>query len=162
VTFEKLELIDPVVVGDLSPGLRCDYYEGEWSKLPDFDTLTVVDRFVSDTAIIPPLAREEYFGLVFTGYVRIEREGLYDFSISSDDGSKLYVGERLVADNDGLHGTLEVTGALALKPGFYPINALMFQKRGGRALGVSIEGAGLAKQPIPAGMLYHTVDSEAP
>jgi hypothetical protein len=158
VAFERLELIDPVTVGDLSHGLVCEYYEGEWSKLPDFDALTAADQFVAITATIPAIAREEYFGLVFTGYVRILREGLYDFSIESDDGSMLYIADRLVADNDGLHGTLEVTGALAMRPGFYPIAAYMFQRRGGRALEVSVEGAGLEKQPIPPKMLFHSAD----
>jgi alpha-mannosidase len=158
VAFERLVPVLPIGVGDVSPGLHCDYYEGEWSKLPDFETLTPAAQFVASTATIPDIAREEHFGLVFTGYVRIPRDGLYDFSIASDDGSKLYLAGRLVADNDGLHGTLEVTGALALKPGFYPLTALMFQRRGGRALEVSIEGAGLEKQSIPATMLFHNAD----
>jgi alpha-mannosidase len=155
VAFERLEPIAPFPVENVSPGLHCQYYEGQWGKLPDFEALQAVESFVAATPTIPPLARETDYGLVFTGYVRIDRAGLYDFSIESDDGSVLYIADRLIADNDGLHGALEVTGPIALEFGFYPIAAYMFQRGGDEVLQVLIKGPGIEKQPIPAGMLFH-------
>ena len=81
---------------------------------------------------------------------------MYDFSITSDDGSVLYLADSLLADNDGLHGSYEVAGTIALKPGLFPIKAHMFQRKGGEALDVTIRGPGIGKQPIPAEMLFHS------
>jgi len=159
VAFDRLEKVEAFEVGDLSPGLYGGYYEGEWSALPEFESLDAQTRYVAATPVIPEFAREEDYALAFTGYVRIARAGLYDFSIESDDGSRLYVAGRLVADNDGLHGAHEVTGPLALEPGHYPIAAYMFQRGGHEALQVSVEGPGIDKQPVPADMLFHDASS---
>jgi alpha-mannosidase len=161
VAFERLEPVEAVEVevGDLSPGLQGGYYEGVWGALPEFESLDAQRRYVAATPVIPEFAREEDYGLVFTGYVRIAQGGLYDFSIESDDGSKLFVAGLLVADNDGLHGAHEVTGPLALEAGHYPIAAYMFQRGGDEALRVSVQGPGIEKQPIPAVMLFHDASS---
>ncbi|MBU0985239.1 MAG: chitobiase/beta-hexosaminidase C-terminal domain-containing protein, partial [candidate division Zixibacteria bacterium] len=155
-TVSKLTLHDPYEVGKVTGGLTCKYYEGEWSNLPDFDTLAVVSTFVADTVAIPEMARDEDYGLTFQGYVKVPADGVYAFSISSDDGSRLKVGDTLLVDNDGLHGDYEMTGLIGLKAGYYPITAHMFQCKGGEALSMLIAGPTLPKQPIPAGMLFHT------
>lgn len=155
IDFKSLVALDPAEAGEVKAGLHCSYYEGEWSKLPDFAALRAAKEFVANSIAIPEAARDEDYGLVFTGYVKIPREGMYDFSITSDDGSALYVADSLLADNDGLHGSYEVTGAIALKAGLFPIKAVMFQRTGGEALEVTVGGPGIEKQPLPAGMLFH-------
>jgi alpha-mannosidase len=143
-------------VTDETPGLRCRYYEGEWTKLPDFDSLTPVKDTVASIVAIPDYARDEDYGLVFTGYISVPREGLYDFFISSDDGSALLVGDTTYADNDGIHGEGEASLSIALSAGPHPITAWMFQSKGGEALSLSIQGPGIEKQQVSADMLFHT------
>ena len=70
------------------------------------------------------------YGLVMRGYVQIPSEGLYEFGLSSDDGSVLWIGDSLVVDNDGLHGSGEIPGQIALKAGLHPITIKMFQCKG--------------------------------
>src|SRR4051794_28156314 len=41
------------------------------------------------------------FGVVWTGYITITRADQYRFSTTSDDGSRLFVDDRLVVDNSG-------------------------------------------------------------
>ena len=110
-----------------------------------------------DTIGIPSIARKEDYGLVFIGYVRIPQDGLYDFAISSDDGSALMVADSLVIDNDGLHGSGEVPGSIALKAGLHPIKVRMFQSKGGQDLQVFIAGPGMEKQLLPSSILCHQV-----
>lgn len=141
--------------GGVVPGLRCSYYEGEWTELPDFGRLPPVREAVRNAFGIPGFAREEDFGLVFDGYVEVPRDGVYDFYVSSDDGSRLIVGAGTTVDNDGLHGEQERSCEIALKAGLHPIAVYMFQGKGDRCLEVSIRGPGLNKQPIPREMLYH-------
>lgn len=157
-TITKLDLHEAPLVEGLANGIDCRYYEGEWDRLPNFDSIKAAKAFIADTIAIPESAREEDYGLVYNGYVQVPTDGVYAFSINSDDGSRLMIADILLIDNDGLHGDSEKTGMIGLKAGFYPFTALMFQSKGGEALGVSIAGPSLPKQAIPAAMLFHKSD----
>ncbi len=47
--------------------------------------------------------RFEWFAIDYTGNFWIARGGKYKFALNSDDGSKLYIDDTLVIDNDGQH-----------------------------------------------------------
>ncbi|HKK21282.1 MAG TPA: glycoside hydrolase family 38 C-terminal domain-containing protein, partial [candidate division Zixibacteria bacterium] len=158
--FTKATLID-AVQPPANPvnGLACTYYEGSWDNLPDFDSLAPVKQTVMDSIVIPDFARPEDFGLIFTGYIKVASDGLYDFNLSSDDGSRLWVADSLIVDNDGLHGEGEVPGSIALKAGYHPITIRMFQKKGDEALAVFVSGKNLEKREISPQMLFHLPDA---
>ncbi len=84
----------------------------------------------------------------------VPKNGIYIFYTSSDDGSKLYVGGKLVVDNDGLHGSTEKEGVAPLAEGYHPIRVEYFQATGSEELQVQYEGPGIVKQSIPDSMLY--------
>jgi hypothetical protein len=153
--FKKLAPRPPTAAGGLAPGLDAAYYEGDWSKLPSFDTVLVQKAFVADSIAIPSFARKEKYGLVMTGFVKVPADGMYDFYLSSDDGSTLAVGDTLLIDNDGLHGSGDVAGAIALKAGVHRLVVHMFQAGGDQDLKVSLAGPGLKKQALPKEMLFH-------
>ncbi len=117
-------------------GLHYTYYEGSWDKLPDFTGLrpakegTVTKDF--DVSHLPAQAN---FGVVMSGQLEIKEEGYYMFAVASDDGSKFYLGNRLLLDNDGLHdGYGYKSYIVPLKVGFYPVRLEYFQKDGGSSL----------------------------
>ena len=87
--------------------------------------------------------------------MKIPKDGLYRFFLESDDGSRLYIGDTLLVDNDGLHGPAERSAEIALAAGMQPITVTMFESTGGQALSVSLSGPGLKKQPMPPAMLFH-------
>jgi alpha-mannosidase len=156
VTVRKLIPRRAVELGETKPGLRCLYYEGEWAKLPNFDSVKAASEIVVDAVVIPSIARPEDYGLVFKGYIRISEDGLYEFAINSDDGSALVVGDSLLCDNDGIHGEDEVTGKIALTAGMHPIEVRMFQGKGGQALKLYLAGPGMPKREVGQSMLSHT------
>jgi hypothetical protein len=156
-TFNQLIPHEAIVVKNTMPGLSAQYFEGHWDKLPDFDSVKIMKEFWADSIAIPGFARKEDFGLTFNGYIKIPSDGLYDFYLSSDDGSFLYIGDSLVINNDGLHGTGEVPGEIALKAGYHPISVPMFQAKGDEGLELWIEGQGVQKQQVPAMMLFHSM-----
>ena len=160
LSFIKQIPRDPVVVAKTAAGLRCEYFEGEWKKLPNFDSLKAVKDTVADTVAIPSYARKEDYGLRFTGYINIPRDGMYEFILDSDDGSALYVCDTLLIDNDGVHGGGEVSGEIALKAGLQPIKVVMFQAKGGQGLALSLKGPEFAKQAIPASMFAREAKSK--
>jgi len=161
LSFIKQIPREPVVVQSAAAGLRCEYFEGEWKKLPNFDSFKAVKDTVADVVAIPPYARKEDYGLRFVGYVNVPHDGMYEFILDSDDGSALYVCDSLLINNDGVHGDGEVSGEIALKAGLQPIRVVMFQAKGGQGLSLSLKGPEFEKQPIPASLFRHEVKVKA-
>ena len=57
-----------------------------------------------------------------------ETEGDYQFKTISDDGSRLYIDNALVVDNDGLHAAIEKKGEVVRLPrGAVPFQLAYFQ-----------------------------------
>ncbi|MBN1766451.1 MAG: alpha-L-fucosidase [Sedimentisphaerales bacterium] len=139
----------------LEPGLRFKYFHGQWSKLPDYNTLTPQSTGTTDNFDISGRTRREDFGFSFIGYLNVPTNGMYRFYLLSDDGSKLYLHDEPVVDNDGEHSRKEKEGAIALEAGVHPIRAEFFQRGGEFIFEVSWSGPGIDKQPIPAGVLSH-------
>jgi alpha-mannosidase len=154
-TVTRLELHEPRTVAGIEPGLSCRYYEGQWAELPMFDSLAPIKEIVADTVAIPSIARPEEYALDFRGYVLVPRDGVYQLSVTSDDGSRLYVNDSLLINNDGIHGDFEMSALIGLKAGYHKITVDMFQQKGGQALGASIAGPEMPKQSIPVSMLFH-------
>ncbi|HQT90531.1 MAG TPA: alpha-L-fucosidase [Candidatus Kryptobacter bacterium] len=153
-TFKQVEAEPSVKVEDASNGVQYEYFEGNWQAIPDFSTLTPAREGVLPNLSLPPKRTAENYGVEYTGYIMVPKNGIYIFYTNSDDGSKLYVGGKLVVDNDGLHGGTEKKGVASLAEGYHPIRVEFFQATGSEELQVQYEGPGIAKQPIPDSMLY--------
>ncbi|WP_310393909.1 PA14 domain-containing protein [Hymenobacter sp.] len=134
-------------------GLDYAYYQGSWSALPAFAALTPTSTGTSTGFDLTPAAQPDNFGFRYTGYVTVPTDGIYTFSTTSDDGSQLFIGTTLVADNDGLHSAAEKAGTIALKAGTHALTVTYFDRTGDNVLAVSYQGPGLAKQLIPAAAL---------
>jgi len=137
------------------PGVSFECVEGDFSRLPDFDHQKAASAGIAPAFSIDPRTRPHQFALRFKGFVRVPADGVYRFYTRSDDGSRLWIGESLVVENDGVHGAREESGVIALAAGLHPIAVGMFEQSGDVELTVSYSGPGLAKQVIPAGALSH-------
>ena len=85
-------------------------------RMPDFGALTPIHTFITANLDVP--IREytkgfptpgrqivvENFAIRFRGVLAVDTPGRYNFWLLSDDGSKLYINDTLVIDNDGIHG----------------------------------------------------------
>jgi len=154
-TFTRAIPRPPVKPDRCVEGVGYEYYEGNWEKLPDFNSLQPKATGTTKVFDISILFRQEYFALRWRGYVTVPATGVFTFYTESDDGSRLYIGDQLVVDNDGLHGSREVSGVLALEKGIHPITVTFFQGPGGIDLKVSYTGPQIKKQLIPASALQH-------
>jgi len=119
-----------------SGGLKYSYYEGSWQKLPDFKKFKSVKTGVADSVFnIYSLPAKTNFACLFEGYFEIVKDGYYIFMLVSNDGSKLFLGDKLIIDNDGVHSTESVKSfILPLEKGFYPVRIEYFQKDEGSVL----------------------------
>jgi len=136
-------------------GVRFSYCEGNWDSLPDFRTLKSKKDGVVPQFTLSPKVDNDHFGFEYTGYINVPERGMYTFYTESDDGSRLYIGDKVVVDNDGLHGMGEKRGLMPLEAGLHPIRVLYFERDGGEGLKVSYEGPGIKKQEIPESVLFH-------
>ncbi len=147
-----LESIGWAVRGD--NGLNYAYYEGTWTSLPDFDSLTPVATGKANNFDIGLRQQDDSFALRFTGYIEIPSNGGYTFYLNSDDGSKLYVNDELVVDNDGTHGMQESSGYRYLLEGIHPITVTYFDHDGENDLMVSYSSLHIPKTQIPVDTLF--------
>jgi len=147
------------------PGIDVDYYEGAWDVLPDFASLApyasdVVNNidFPSTSGDFITSGRAENVGAVFTGYIDIPESGLYTLYTNSDDGSKLYLGDDEIVNNDGLHPMVEVGTEVALQAGTHALTVEFFERGGGAGVIMSIRGTDGVKRVVTAGELSRPVD----
>ncbi|CAM3435176.1 alkaline phosphatase family protein [Zobellia roscoffensis] len=89
----------------------------------------------------------------FTSRIEIEKEKNYRFYLRSDDGSKLFIDDELVVDNDGDHGVKTKDGTITLQPGIHPIKVLWFNGGGDGWLDVFVEEGDAAKQILSQPLL---------
>ena len=137
------------------PGVVFKYYEPA-GKI-DLTSIrgTPVESGVANIFSTEKKKKGERFAFDFSGYIKIDKDGMYSFYTDSDDGSKLFIDEEEVVNNDGDHGATEKTGKAALKKGFHKISVVYFDSGGGNSLKVSYQPAGGSKKEIPASILYH-------
>lgn len=131
------------------PGnVRFTYYEGAWNELPDFDKLRPQATGTAPGLDVGVGRRRDQFAVRFEAYLQIEQEGDYRFHLSSDDGSRLYIDDQLVIDNDGIHANTSKSGAAKLAPGAHRLRIDFFEQGGEEVVRLEFEGRDLSRRPI--------------
>lgn len=109
------------------------------SRMPNFDRLLPVNTFITANLNVPtrgyiigfPMPDMpsvfENFAIRFRAELKIDTPGIYTFTLSSDDGSHLYINGKHVIDNDGIHGTVSKQGSIKLDIGMHPVEIHYFQ-----------------------------------
>lgn len=114
------------------------YFLGpETTKLPDFDNMQSMGHIYTTTLNVPETRfesgfpgvtnRYEYFGISYKGQIFIRTPGVYQFRLTSDDGSRLLIDEALVVNNDNIHSIYPEKGSIELQPGVHNIRIDYFQ-----------------------------------
>lgn len=130
-TFMK-EKIRPAikVVENLEPGLKVALYDFSGTKCADIDSSKLVKQYVSEH-ISYPEGKTGNLALIYDGYVEIPKEGVYTFSLLSDDGSILKLDGQVLIENDGLHSPAERSAQVALAAGIHKLDLSYFDYYGG-------------------------------
>lgn len=127
-----------------APGLKYKYYhahvinEFELDDLEPFET-GIISRITADER-----KREDYFGYGFAGFLEIPRDGIYTFSISSNDGNTLFLDDKKFGG-----------GSIAIRKGKYKISQKYFQLGNKKWDIVTWKGPGIEKQEIPSSAYFH-------
>ena len=153
--FKKVEYALAGNAGDIKLGIAYDYYTGPFQAVKDIDKKPPVKSGVMERIEFKPGLTGIEFGYIYSGFIMIPDEGIYTFYLESNDGSKLYLNNEELIDNDGPHTAIEKSAKIALKAGEYPIMVKYFQMGGGKALKVSWESDKIKKEQITAEVLFH-------
>ena len=138
-------------------GIHVDYFFPH-GKNAAIETLALLKPKASGvvpsiTIKVPQRKQADRFSLRFTGSLLVPRSGRYTFFTNSDDGSRLYIGKRLVVNNDGNHAMREKSGGINLPSGVHPLVVTYFDSGGGDGLAVNWQGPGFGKRAISTSSL---------
>ena len=78
------------------------------------------------------------FAVEWSGWLRAEKEAVYTFVLTSDDGSWLWIDGNLVVDNGGTHNALAMSGNVRLAAGMHRVQVRYFQADGVHAFEASM------------------------
>lgn len=90
-----------------------------------YNLLDIVDRDIREG--FPQIDKTSSFGLILHSEIDVQESGTYGFTLSSDDGSKMWIGNIQVIDNDGPHGYKSKANRICLSAGKHPIKVWYYQ-----------------------------------
>ena len=120
-------------------GLRGQVYhlKRDTEALPRFEKLKSKGTVYTASLNVPPqdfkigfpglTDRFEWFAIDYTGRFWVQSPGVYRFNLMSDDGSRLWIDDRPVINNDGVHPPRQMQGQVELAAGIHRIEVAYFQ-----------------------------------
>jgi alpha-L-fucosidase len=141
--------------GALQPGIAYKYFDTKGKQnLTALPSLTPALTGVTQDISVAVKKRESEFSLLFDGYLKIEKDGIYHFTTRSDDGSILYIDDIEVVNNDGDHGSVEAAGKAALKKGYHKIRVAYYDGSGGNELTATIQLENTPKNTLNSKLIW--------
>ncbi|MEO6066742.1 MAG: family 20 glycosylhydrolase, partial [Gemmatimonadales bacterium] len=141
----------------LTAGLSYTYAEGRADSVAAVGTLAIVRNGTVPTVQLLGDERAERFAVTLEGWIQVPADALYEFSLTSDDGSALWVDGQKGVDNDGYHGPDAKQGAVALRTGLHRLKIVMFQGGGAKTLSLGWRRQGESMfVPVPGTALFQS------
>lgn len=136
------------------PGLLYSYREGAFMSVPQVMSAPELASGVAPRISADIHQRDDHFGLIYKGFMKIDNSGLYRLSLTCDDGAILILdGETLIdLDRDG--GGSDVLW-LILEEGYHSLELRYWDNFDEETLQLGLKGPGISCENIPASMLYH-------
>jgi len=149
-------LLAPVAYQGNSQGLKYQFMQGIFDNTSDLSKAAVVDSGVAKS-FNPAILKKNNpgFGVIYNGFIRIDADGLYQFSTRSDDGSVLVIDDQPIVNNDGKHPVAEQGGAVALQKGYHKFTLKYFDIGSVSALKVYMTVPGKPKGELSPDALYN-------
>jgi len=90
------------------------------------DKLDIPETYVKEAGF-PGVEQRTKFAMVLHSKMEVQVDACYEFSLNSDDGSRLWVNEIQIVGNDGGHGMRLKKDTVALRAGSYDAKVWYFQ-----------------------------------
>ncbi|NQT37315.1 MAG: hypothetical protein HQ581_07500, partial [Planctomycetes bacterium] len=157
-------------IAKLRRGLKYAYYEApsgvSWETLPDVSALEPAKQgIVKTTDDTIREDRDKLYAIGYQGFIKVPRTGLYVVQLGTCDGGRLSIDGKVVADNDGLHGTSVRQYPIALAQGLHGFELAYFkgsQPYLADKILISWEGPGFAARKCTPADFVCPDDSDTP
>ncbi len=148
--FSKVEPWSPGPLNPTGAGARVYSLEGAFEMVPDFYNREArKEQATAANFDLGAFGKREHVALLFDCYIRVPKDGVYRFALTSDDGSRLAIDGNLIIDNDGLHGAVTKEGYAPLAAGWHRVWLTWFNATGGAALDLKMAAPGQELKKIP-------------
>ncbi|RYE26739.1 MAG: beta-N-acetylhexosaminidase, partial [Sphingobacteriaceae bacterium] len=140
----------------LREGLKYKVLSGNFENLAQTDSAVVIDSGTNKTINVSAYKKNNAgFGIIYQGYLRVDKDGNYNTGLTSDDGSQLFLDDQLVVDNDGKHAVLNKTSLVPLQKGYHKIKIKYFDAGATATLRVYLNLAGKPQTELPPDVLFN-------
>ncbi|MCE9558563.1 MAG: family 20 glycosylhydrolase [Armatimonadetes bacterium] len=129
---------NPLAAQPKGTGVNFKMVAQGFDKIPDFSKLTATEEGNCTDLSIDKWHSLPVFAVEFKGYLKAETAGSYEFHLTSDDGSALWIDDALVVNHDGPHGASEKSGKAWLMPGSYAFTLRYFESGGAESLKATV------------------------
>lgn len=130
----------PAAVGKLTPGLAVEYIHYLVRHVDECESagkgkpgepLSALDWPNSDQEVLTSSKRHGVCARI-TGFINLAKAGTYTFTINSNDGVRLLLGEQKVIEDPDVHVDRfsDYVPVQVSKPGWYPLYLIYFQRKG--------------------------------
>ncbi|MCQ2178985.1 MAG: GH92 family glycosyl hydrolase [Bacteroidales bacterium] len=142
-TAQKCHYIESTAGKFTQNGVNYKYYTGDFSCTDDILKLgTFVKEGTLEYPVLDPAEQEDYYGLIYTGYLNIPSTGVWKFGLLCDDGGLLQIDGRDAVDNDGTHSATMMRGFIPLEAGIHPFTLKYIESYEGEELSIYWERDG--------------------
>lgn len=156
VPFVKSSGAANVKTGSLRKGLICNYYEGIYRSVYDFEADKPAETAVVSNFQLGLNDRDEWLGMSFKGYIKITKKGLYAFEVHMNDGGQLKIDGIELFESDGRKTkTLAQSGTIWLSEGLHPIELGFYQCSDDIDLKFFWQAPGKEKSAVPEEILFN-------
>ncbi len=156
---------------ELNPGLVGAYYRvGDATMFPTVDALgkpvlvrveRQIDFSDEGEGEFHGTRLVENFYARWIGVLTVTKAGTYGFATTSDDGSRLTIGSKVVVENGGVHPMVKKTGTIELAAGEHPIVLEFLQGGGGAGCILAWQPPGAGEVVVPASAFGHKPGQES-
>ncbi|MEX0779404.1 MAG: family 16 glycoside hydrolase [Balneolales bacterium] len=143
--YKSFSLTDSLKLGEM----EYTVYEHGGNRTPDFDTLDVVKKGVTDLFDPSELSpKDEHYAIWYSAEIEVPTAGDYLFQTQMSNGGELYVdGERIIP-NTGEVDYQALGKIIHLSEGTHQLDLSFFQVRWGTNISLWYEGPGIEKRAL--------------
>ena len=150
----KMNYLPAIKSAQQEHGVFYRYYEGMCKNTSQIKNCKKINEGILKNISIKGALKEDHFAYEFRTLLRIPQKGIYQFYTFSDDGSVLFINDKLVVNNDEGHSSCEAVGKVALDEGFHEMRVLYFEDYMGQELKTGYWGRNILKTSLPDSMFY--------
>ncbi|MES2277614.1 MAG: family 20 glycosylhydrolase [Bacteroidota bacterium] len=116
----------PLTFEGTTPGAKYKVVGGVFTDASQLDLAPVIDSGVTKTFNLTSFKKNKAFGVIFTGYIRIDTDGKYVFATRQEDGANIQIDDQTVVLNDAKNGLYHDGGEVLLQKGYHKFTLKYF------------------------------------